>query len=159
MSVDCKIREVEPRDVQALARLVTQLGYPVDAGAMGPRLQRLGESPGRTTWVAELDERVVGMIGSELLASYTSDATTARIVALVVDQELQGQGIGRALLRHAEAALVEAGAGRISLTTRQHRTEAHRFYEDMGYTKNGFRMVRMLPSPGENPETGEVPPP
>ena len=158
MNADCRIRELEPGDVPALARLVTQLGYAVDAEAMGPRLQRMGEGSGRTTWVAELDERVVGMIGSELLASYTSDAPAARIVALVVDEEVRGRGIGRALVRHAEAALVEAGAGRISLTTRLHRTEAHRFYEGLGYTRNGFRMVRRLPGPDENPETGEAPP-
>jgi sarcosine oxidase gamma subunit len=57
------IRTAEERDTAALARLMTQLGYPTSPAEMGERLEAILRSPGYYTVVAEAEEEVIGMAG------------------------------------------------------------------------------------------------
>jgi ribosomal protein S18 acetylase RimI-like enzyme len=67
-------------------------------------------------------------------------------MALVVSQSMRGRGIGRALVQTAETDLAERNIQRLTVDTRLTRAEAHRFYESLGYEKNGFRYFKALPA-------------
>ena len=58
----------------------------------------------------------------------------ADYVTLAVAPESQGQGIGRALLERLEDEVRERGGRFVRLNSNVTRTEAHQFYEHIGYT-------------------------
>ncbi len=47
--------------------------------------------------------------------------------------EARGRGIGRALMAHVEAALLELGCPKVNLQTRASNPEVVGFYEHLGY--------------------------
>lgn len=88
--------------------------------------------------------------GSRVLATYQltvisglslSAARRAQIEAVRVDASLRGQGAGAALMADAEARARAAGATLMQLTSNTSRTDAHRFYEKLGYAPShiGFK--------------------
>ncbi len=60
-----------------------------------------------------------------------------------VDPTLRGSGIGAAMMRHAIATAREKGIGLVELSSNKSRTDAHRFYERLGFAKSheGFKMA------------------
>ena len=143
------LRVATGADADAVARLVTQLGYPTDADAMSRRLAAIEAVESRRTFVAELDGQVVGLAGAEHYPSYAHDGRPARLMAVVVDRAWRGRGIGRRLVRHAEEWLRAAGAIRVDLGSRLDRVEAHAFWERLGYVPTGQRFARGLRREGE----------
>jgi ribosomal protein S18 acetylase RimI-like enzyme len=56
------------------------------------------------------------------------------------------RGIGRALIAAAEKDFAQKGITRVALDTRLTREDAHKFYELLGYKRNGWRFVKQLPA-------------
>ena len=70
-----------------------------------------------------------------------------RITALVVDDSARGQGLGRALVAAAEAALAGSGCGILEITSNMRFAEAHAFYEHLGYERTSVRFAKVLGNP------------
>ena len=68
-----------------------------------------------------------------------ADAATGELFALYVLPEAAGTGVGRLLLRHAEALLREAGFTRATLWVLETNERGRRFYERHGWTFDGTR--------------------
>jgi GNAT superfamily N-acetyltransferase len=69
----------------------------------------------------------------------------ARITALAVRNDVQGRGVGRALVEAAEAWAWTEGAARIELTSGDHRLAAHAFYRSAGYAVDSRRFLKQAP--------------
>ena len=139
------VRDAGPADAEALARLISGLGYPSEPEAVRRRMERIALDPGYATYIAE-DEagRALGMVGVMRGMAYNYDEPFARILALVVDEEVRGRGVGAALVRRAEEWAAAAGAPVVHLTTASHRGGAHAFYERIGYEATGLRFQKRL---------------
>jgi GNAT superfamily N-acetyltransferase len=55
------------------------------------------------------------------------------IEAVRVQSGLRGRGVGRAMMTWALGRARERGCGLVQLTTDKRRTDAHRFYEGLGF--------------------------
>jgi GNAT superfamily N-acetyltransferase len=141
--MDPTIRDARPEDAPAIARLLTQLGYPSDEEAVESRLDRL-RIVGDRIAVAELDGAVVGLAHLQVTPAIECDRPAAKIGALVVDQAHRGQGIGRALVAAMEAEARLRGCELLYLTTSERRDDAHAFYERVGLEHTGRRYGRTL---------------
>jgi GNAT superfamily N-acetyltransferase len=141
---DCSIREAKLTDAPAIARLVTQLGYPTSSSEMENRLQTLLAHSDYITLVAEVSSTVVGLVGAYVGHAIEFTGTYGRLTVLVVDEQWRGHGIGKALMGRIERWLRGQGATRIVLTSGKQRAEAHRFYERLGYSETGVRFVKRL---------------
>ncbi|GAA1409226.1 N-acetyltransferase [Glutamicibacter uratoxydans] len=87
--------------------------------------------------------KIVGTMQLTLLPGLArAGATRMQIEAVRVDEELRGRGIGSAMIQWAVAEAKRRGAGLVQLTSDSARTEAHRFYERLGFTGShvGFKM-------------------
>jgi len=84
------------------------------------------------------------MIGTLTYPSLEHNDPSGRIVALVILRTMRRRGIGRALIAKAEKDFVERGISRVALNTRLTREAAHKFYESLGYERNGFRFTKHL---------------
>jgi ribosomal protein S18 acetylase RimI-like enzyme len=147
--VDLTVRTVEASDAEALADLITQLGYQTRASEMQMRMETILANKNYATFVAVCHGKVCGMIGTYTCYTYEHNSPSARILALVVSEKMRGRGAGQALIAAAEKNLAQRNIRRVAVNARFERKEAHEFYEKLGYTKNGFRLVKELPMPAD----------
>jgi GNAT superfamily N-acetyltransferase len=142
--VDFAIRTAELGDLDALAALMTELGYPTRSSEMKMRMEVIGADPCYRTFVAVKNREVCGMIGTFCCYSYEHNDPGGRILALVVSRNARGCGIGRRLIAAAENDFAQRDIRRVAVNTRFERKEVHEFYERLGYKRNGFRFVKNL---------------
>lgn len=113
--------------VQALLRFLSQ-----DA---------LVASEDAPAFVAERDGRVVGMV--TLCVFRTLTGPKAYLDHLVVAPEWRRCGIGRALVEHAVAQAVAAGASRVDLTANATKQAGHALYRSLGFRERETHNFRL----------------
>lgn len=152
------VRPARVSDAEGIARLTAQLGYEIDGPAVSDRLSRILSQPGQRFLVAERDDRLVGWVHAIVWELVETGAFVV-IGGLVVDRSLRKQGIGRALLANAEAWAVEQGCAVVRLWSSIARTEAHRFYQQLGYTniKSQYSFVKSVDPRARNDFRGFIP--
>ncbi len=141
----CWIRDAELNDASELAVLMCELGYETQRAEMETRLKLILSNPAYKTFIAIMDGCVCGMIGTLTYPSYEHNDPSGRILALVTLSAARRRGIGRALIAAAEKDFGQKGIRRVALDTRSTREDAHKFYESLGYERNGWRFVKQLP--------------
>jgi RimJ/RimL family protein N-acetyltransferase len=130
------VRRARPADAPALARLLTELGYPQDAEQTHAQLAAWAGDPRGTVLVAESDETPGAPAG--FTAAYATrhmerPGSFARVVALAVDPTRRRSGLGRQLLAAVEAWAAGLGCHDIEITSSRHRDDAHAFYRALGF--------------------------
>ena len=153
-SPDFTIRAAGLFDVREMARLFGQLGYEIPVDVLTRRMEAFAQA-GESALVAEDD-----VAPGHLLAVATLHATpvlhragpVGRVSALVVDADVRGRGIGRAMMAAAEQWAAECGCILMEVTSNQRRADAHRFYEGLGYERTSFRFAR-APRRADEPRT------
>ena len=139
------IRDADLNDASDIAALMCELGYQTNRAEMETRLKEILSNPAYKTFVAVTDGCVRGMIGTITCRSYEHNDPSGRILAFVTSGVARRRGIGRALIATAENDFAEKGIRRVALNTQLTREEAHKFYESLGYQRNGWRFVKELP--------------
>lgn len=140
------IRHAKLSDATDLARLMCELGYPTNGHEMRQRLKSILNDVRCNTFVAKIDNKLCGMIGTLTHMSHEHNDLSGKIIALVVSPKWRRRGVGRALVVAAEKDFAQRKVTRVTLTMRFARDEAHRFYKALGYSKTGFRFARDLAS-------------
>jgi ribosomal protein S18 acetylase RimI-like enzyme len=141
---DLTIRAAEINDAAALAQLMCELGYETTKSDMQMRLDRIVTDERYHTFVAVHDGKVCGMIGTVTSLTYEHNDTSGRILALAILSTMRRRGIGRALIATAENDFAQRGIRCIALNTQLAREDAHKFYESLGYERNGWRFVKQV---------------
>ena len=141
---DLMIRAAEINDAAALAQLMCELGYETTKSEMQMRLEPIVTDERLRTFVAVRDGKVCGMISTLIYPSIEHNDLSGRIVALVIMSTMRRRGIGRALIATAEKDFAQRGIRRVALNTQLAREDAHKFYESLGYERNGWRFVKHL---------------
>jgi GNAT superfamily N-acetyltransferase len=138
------IRGATAADAVALAGLLSELGYPSAPTVLPERLRRL-EEEGSTVLVAvSADQSPVGLACLTMLVTLHADPPVAYITALVTAEHARGHGVGRALLAAAEAWARGRGCTRLTVTSAEHRADAHAFYSRCGLPYSGRRFTRII---------------
>lgn len=116
MTNNISIRGASRDDATDLAALLTRLGYPTDPASVIARLGRLEATGLDQVFVAEDQDRVVGLASLHIVpALLTRAGPVARVTALVVDAAWEGRGVERRLLAAIEELARTAGCGLIEL--------------------------------------------
>jgi GNAT superfamily N-acetyltransferase len=142
------IRPASPDDAPAIAPLLGELGYPAEVGQVRERARRLlgptGASPTDYVFVAETADGVVGMLSVHRFRGLHADDDVGLITALVVAQRVRGLGVGRRLVDEAIASAQGWGCSRLLVTTHVRRSDAHAFYERIGFELTGRRYAKAI---------------
>jgi len=125
---------MERRDVDGVADLVTQLGYPSTPRDIARRFERIDGRDDQALLVADDGSAVVGWmhVGSH---PYLESDDSAEILGLVVAEGQRSRGVGGALVGAAETWAAERGCQVIRVRSRITRDRAHAFYERGGFER------------------------
>lgn len=127
------IRPAGPSDAPALTRAIDAAYAPhIGRGLSLPPVsdgvaEAIAETP---VYVAQIAAGVVGGIILRL-------GEVAKIENVAVAPEGAGQGIGKALIEHAEDAARQAGYDQLTLATHKDLTDTRRFYARLGWDETG----------------------
>ena len=141
---DPQIRAARADDVEALAPLVAELGYPTSGRELSPRVERLIATPSSGILLAEARDKVIGFASFHVVDLIYRPRPQARLTAIAVHPSHRRRGIGQALVRAVEDAARDRGCFRIEVTTRRDRPAAHAFYRALGYQERPVRFVNAL---------------
>lgn len=87
--------------------------------------------------VAELDGRIVGTLQLTIIPQLSHRGqTVAQVEAVRVAGELRGRGLGQKMMEWAIERARAAGCRRVQLTSNKARSDAHRFYERLGFVRS-----------------------
>ncbi|MEU4034160.1 GNAT family N-acetyltransferase [Streptomyces collinus] len=146
---DLEIRRATAADVPAIVGMLAddplgaQRESPDDMTPYRAALERLEADPNQHLVVAVREGRVVGTLQLTVVPGLSRKGATRSIIEGVrVHADERGSGLGTRLIewaveesRHLECQLVQ-------LTSDSSRTDAHRFYERLGFTAShvGFKL-------------------
>ncbi|WP_336604041.1 GNAT family N-acetyltransferase [Agromyces seonyuensis] len=150
---DAVLRHATPSDLDAIIVLLTDDDVSVERGH-GPEtvdraaylrgLEAVLGDPSNTIVLAVLgDGRVVGTMQLTLIPGMTRGGASRLLVEAVrVSSALRSGGIGSAMLRWTmDVAAPALGVALVQLTSDARRSDAHRFYERLGFagSHRGFK--------------------
>ncbi len=137
------LRRARPGDVPAIVDLLaadqlgaTRDGVKTDADmrAYQQAFEQIDTDAAHVLVVAEAEDRVVGTMQLSYLPGLARrGALRAQIEAVRVHQAYRGRGLGQAMVSWAIGQARERGCALVQLTTDKSRTDAHRFYERLGF--------------------------
>jgi GNAT superfamily N-acetyltransferase len=139
---DVYIREANEDDIEAIALLMDDLGYPTPVNEMRSKLKNIFSHPDYRTIVAEADSQIVGFSGLMKAFSFERSGKYVRIISFVVKKTIRNKGVGKLLIKASEDWALEQGADNVVISSgnREERKVAHMFYQKMGYAikSSGF---------------------
>ena len=130
------IRNLLLTDVEALSHINDQaLGYSFSTDKTAQQLAKLFQDPHHFFIGFEdvKSHQLLGYVHAEVYQSLYSDPGF-NVLALAVLPDQQGKGIGKTLLQGLEQEAKQRGYAFIRLNSADYRTEAHAFYEHVGYS-------------------------
>lgn len=101
-------------------------------------------SADQALFVAELDRRPAGCLLMWTLDDYFSQEPHAHVSVIAVTKEAEGQGVGAALMAHAETWARERGHSCVTLSVFESNRRAQALYERSGYAAEMRRYVKIL---------------
>lgn len=128
-------------DLPFLAELYKQFwGEESSLKRMRATFQRLSIDPDYVFWVAKINNRVVGSVMGIVCEELYGECKPFLVVEdVLVDQNHRRKGIGASLMRQLERCAADRGCGYIIFVTEKERTDAHRFYESLGYKAEAYK--------------------
>lgn len=145
------IREATENDLEAIIALFADDPLGGHGDTIDPQVlpdysaafRKISTSPTETLYVAELDGEVVGTFQTMVTTTMTARGASSLIVEAVQTRaDMRGRGIGAVMINFAIDKARADGMRLVQLTSNAVRTDAHRFYERLGFTPShiGFKL-------------------
>ncbi|HEY7246122.1 MAG TPA: GNAT family N-acetyltransferase [Xanthobacteraceae bacterium] len=138
------LRPAKEADAKHVAMLLAELGYPSNETGVRDRLRRALPDRGSCLLVAQSESEVVGLASAELVPYFPNGSTICRVTALVVSPHHRSRGIGEKLVAGVADYARQHHCSGIEITSAEHRLEAHRFYQRLGFSRTSLRFFQAL---------------
>jgi ribosomal protein S18 acetylase RimI-like enzyme len=140
-----EVREAVLTDAPEVVRLFRLLGHELPLERPEARLAGFVESGDRVLVAVRTgSEQLLGAVTMHITPVIHRPSPVGRFTAVVVDEGARGEGIGTMLIHAAEEFLARQGCVQIEVTSNKKRTDAHAFYERLGYAGTSFRFAKTL---------------
>lgn len=146
---DLEIREAVTDDVPAIVDMLAddplgaQRESPDDLAPYLAALERLRADPNQHLVVAVREGRIVGTLQLTVIPGLSRRGATRSVIEAVrIHADERGSGLGTRLIEWAIAESRRQGCQLVQLTSDRTRTDAHRFYERLGFEAShvGFKL-------------------
>lgn len=147
---DLQIRPASPSDIPAIVAMLAddplgaQRESPDDPTPYLAAFARLADDPNQHLVVAERDGRTVGTLQLTIIPGLSRRGATRSIIEAVrIHADERGSGLGTQLIEWAVEESRRHDCRLVQLTSDASRTDAHRFYERLGFEAShvGFKRV------------------
>ncbi|MER5655649.1 GNAT family N-acetyltransferase [Streptomyces sp. NPDC060011] len=147
---DLEIRAAVADDVHAIVAMLAddplgaQRESPDDLTPYLDALKRLSADPNQHLVVAVRESRVVGTLQLTVIPGLSRKGATRSIIEAVrIHADERGSGLGTQLIEWAIDESRRQGCQLVQLTSDASRTDAHRFYERLGFEAShvGFKLA------------------
>ena len=134
------IREIESRDYASAAAIWRNvLGFSsVTDEIVAQTYEKMKSDNRYRTFVADADGEIVGFATAVQTLAIGYPNGYIKMNGLAVLPAFQRRGIGKMLMERVEQLAAQCGASMIGLASGFQRTDAHTFYEHLGYQKTSF---------------------
>ncbi|MGW2701332.1 N-acetyltransferase family protein [Streptomyces sp. NPDC001340] len=146
---DLEIRRATADDLPAIVAMLAddplgaQRESPDDLTPYLTALDRLNTDPNQQLVVAVREGRVLGTLQLTLIHGLSRKGATRSIIEAVrIHADERGSGLGTQLIEWAVEESRRQNCQLVQLTSDSSRTDAHRFYERLGFTAShvGFKL-------------------
>ncbi|MFE1957466.1 MULTISPECIES: GNAT family N-acetyltransferase [unclassified Streptomyces] len=146
---DLEIRPAAPDDLPAIVAMLAddplgaQRESPDDLGPYTAAYERLARDPNQQVMVAVREGRVVGTLQLTIVPGLSRRGALRSIIEGVrIHGDERGSGLGTRFIEWAIDESRRQGCQLVQLTSDASRTDAHRFYERLGFTAShmGFKL-------------------
>ncbi|MFE1584444.1 GNAT family N-acetyltransferase [Streptomyces sp. NPDC058737] len=146
---DLEIRRTTARDIPAVVAMLAddllgaQRESPDDLSPYMAAFERLRTDPNQHLVVAVREDRVVGTLQLTIVPGLSRRGATRSIIEGVrIHGDERGSGLGTQLIEWAIDESRRQGCHLVQLTSDKSRTDAHRFYERLGFSAShtGFKL-------------------
>ncbi|MFH8976505.1 GNAT family N-acetyltransferase [Streptomyces sp. NPDC017890] len=146
---DLEIRPTAEDDIPAVVAMLAddplgaQRESPDDLSPYLAAYERLSADPNQRLAVAVRGGRVVGTLQLTIVPGLSRRGATRSIIEGVrIDAAERGSGLGTQLIEWAVEESRRQGCHLVQLTSDKTRTDAHRFYESLGFSAShtGFKL-------------------
>lgn len=136
-----EIRKLIEDDLVSLAVLYQQFWDEVSSlEKMRATFQRLKRNPNYILLVADQQNNLVGSVMGIICEELYGDCKPFMVVEdVIVDKRQRRLGIASSLMKELERCASENNCNYIIFVTESERTEAHRFYESIGYKSDAYK--------------------
>ena len=148
---EIEIRKANRRDLEAIVELLRRdsiTGAPAEPGLSAAQIEAfdtIAAHPDNEIIVATLDGEVVATLQLTFIPGLTfQGAWRAQVEGVRVRDDLRSRRIGTRLIEWAVRRARERGCRMVQLTSNNHRVEARRFYERLGFTASHTGMKLYL---------------
>ena len=136
------IREALETDLPSILSLYGQPdfdnGVIADLSDAEDFLAMIWRYPDYRIYVAEIASGVIGVYSLLIMDKLAHKRTPSAILEdIVVATSRQRQGVGKALVAHAMNMARSKGCYKLVLSSNARRTDAHRFYDQLGFQRHG----------------------
>jgi GNAT superfamily N-acetyltransferase len=100
---------------------------------------KFGQYPDYHLYIAKIKDEIVGSFALLIMDNLAHFGTPTAIVEdVVVAENYQNMGLGKLMMEFAIQKAKEKSCYKMVLSSNLVRTDAHRFYENLGFEKHGF---------------------
>jgi len=101
--------------------------------------------PDYSLYVASIGKKIVGTFELLIMDNLAHHGSPSGIVEdVAVDINFRSKGIGKKMMEYAMDICKNRGCYKMVLSSNLLRENAHRFYENLGFTKHGFSFMIKL---------------
>ncbi|OII69500.1 GNAT family N-acetyltransferase [Streptomyces sp. CC77] len=147
---DLQIRKASAADVPAIVAMLAddplgaQRETPDDLSPYLAGFARVTADPNQHLVVAVREGRVIGTLHLTIVPGLSRRGSTRSLIEAVrIHADARGDGLGTRLIEWAVEESRRQGARLVQLTSDASRTDAHRFYERLGFVAShlGFKLA------------------
>ncbi len=140
--MNIQIRQATKADLPAILNLyatVLDKGEVLSIEQAETLFAKMAVYPNYKVYVAENEAGIIGTFALLIMDNLAHVGTPSGVVEdVVVADEVQGKGIGKAMMNFAMERCKEVGCYKLVLSSNLKRHEAHAFYESLAFEKHGF---------------------
>ena len=145
---EIKIRDIKASDAAFTRQMLNDIGHENDPKSLAWRISAIEGTPRERVLIAEVGGQQAGLLAANVYRYFHTEGLVCRVTVLVIDTKFRRQGVGKSLMRWAEAWAVEQGCDRMEITARKERGESLEFLLKQGYEDTSRRFFKHLSGDG-----------
>jgi len=143
---ELKIRLASEEDMPEIMKLIGQPDMSPDNRLTSDEVSKLFKTitstPFHRLYVVETENSIIGTFALITVQQLSHNGAKSMVIEdIVVSTEMQGRGIGKRIMNFAANEAQTNGCYKMILSSGNARTQAHNFYENLGYKRDGIRFA------------------